>query len=154
MFVDNESGEKESVAMLHDGSQIDDPRRLRELLDRISDLAGEHALTSVVVGMASREGDLVFPDVVDYVTSALRVDDCIVRMTRERSVLFLTDVDRGGAEEIMVRLLHEFGERFPRAAEAAVSLAYFEVTPAAREATLKEVLLTLFTAESSAHRTH
>jgi len=54
----------------------------------------------------------------------------------------------------MVRLLHEFGERFPRAAEAAVSLAYFEVTPAAREATLKEVLLTLFTAESSAHRTH
>ncbi len=142
------------MAMPHDGFQNDDPRRLRKLLGKISDLAGEHALTSVVVGMAGREGDLVFPDVVDYVTSALRVDDFIVRMTRERSVLFLTDVDRGGAEEIMVRLLQEFSERFPRAAEPTVSLAYFEVTPTARETTLKEVLLSLFSAESSAHPNH
>ncbi len=140
--------------MLHDGSQNDDPRRLRELLGKISDLAGEYALTSVVVGMAGREGDLVFPDVVDYVTSALRVDDFIVRMTRERSVLFLIDVDRESAEEIMVRLLQEFSERFPRAAEPTVALTYFEITPAAREATLKEVLLSLFSAESSVHRAH
>ena len=140
--------------MPHDGLQNDDPRRLRELLDKVSDLAGEYALTSVVVGMAGREGDLVFPDVVDYVTSALRVDDFIVRMTRERSVLFLTDVDQGGAEEIMVRLLDEFGERFPMANEPTVSLAYFEVTPTTREATLKEVLLRLFSAKSSAHAAH
>ncbi len=142
------------MAMPHDAFQNDDPRRLRKLLGKISDLAGEHALTSVVVGMAGRTGDLVFPDVVDYVTSALRVDDFIVRMTRERSVLFLIDVDRESAEEIMVRLLREFSERFPRAVEPAVSLAYFEVTPKAREATLKEVLLSLFSAESSAHPTH
>ena len=142
------------MAMPHDVFQNDDPRRLRKLLGKISDLAGEHALTSVVVGMAGREGDLVFPDVIDYVTSSLRVDDFIVRMTRERSVLFLIDVDRESAEEIMVRLLQEFSERFPRAAEPAVSLAYFEVTPTAREATLKEVLLSLFSAESSAHPTH
>ena len=140
--------------MPHDGSQTDDPRRLRELLGKISDLAGQHALTSVVVGMAGREGDVDFPDVVDYVTSALRIDDFIVRMTRERSVLFLTDVDQGSAEEIMVRLLHEFGDRFARVAEPAVSLAYFEVTPAKRDATLKEVLLSLFSAKSSAHPAH
>ena len=140
--------------MPHDVFQNDDPRRLRKLLGKISDLAGEHALTSVVVGMAGREGDLVFPDVIDYVTSSLRVDDFIVRMTRERSVLFLIDVDRESAEEIMVRLLQEFSERFPRAAEPAVSLAYFEVTPTARETTLKEVLLSLFSAESSAHPNH
>ncbi len=140
--------------MPSDGFENDDPRRLRELLKRISGLAGEHALTSVVVGMAGGEGDLVFPDIVDYVTSALRIDDFIVRMTRERSVLFLIDVDRAGAEEIMARLLDEFGERFPRATAPGVSLAYFEVTPTTREATVREVLISLFSPKSSTRATH
>lgn len=149
-FVDNE-GEDRIAAMLQRSSGNDDPRRLRELLGKVSDLAGEHALTSVVVGMAGAEGDLVFPEIVEFVVSALRVDDSIVRMTRERSVLFLTDVDQGGAEEIMERLLHDFSERFPAASEPPVSLHYFEVTPAARNASLKDVLLALFVASPTAH---
>jgi hypothetical protein len=137
--------------MLQRSTCNDDPRRLRELLGKVSDLAGEHSLTSVVVGMAGVEGDLVFPEIVDFVVSALRVDDSIVRMTRERSVLFLTDVDRGGAEEIMGRLLHDFIDRFPAASEPPVSLHYFEVTPANRSASLKDVLLALFVASPTAH---
>ena len=149
-FVDN-GGEERIAAMLQRSTGNDDPRRLRELLGKVSDLAGEHALTSVVVGMAGAEGDLVFPEIVEFVVSALRVDDSIVRMTRERSVLFLTDVDQGGAEEIMDRLLHDFSERFPAALEPPVSLHYFEVTPATRNASLKDVLLALFVAAPTAH---
>jgi hypothetical protein len=139
-FVDNE-GEERIAAMLQRSSGNDDPRRLRELLGKVSDLAGDHALTSVVVGMAGIEGDLVFPEIVDFVVSALRVDDSIVRMTRERSVLFLTDVDQ----------LHDFSERFPAASEPPVSLHYFEVTPTTRSASLKDVLLALFVAPPTAH---
>jgi len=149
-FVDNE-GEERIAAMLQRSSGNDDPRRLRELLGKVSNLAGEYALSSVVVGMAGVEGDLVFPEIVDFVVSALRVDDSIVRMTRERSVLFLTDVDQGGAEEIMDRLLRDFSERFPAASKPPVSLHYFEVTPATRSASLKDVLLALFVAPSTAH---
>jgi len=149
-FVDN-GGEVRIAAMLQRSSGNDDPRRLRELLGKVSDLAGEYALSSVVVGMAGVEGDLVFPEIVDFVVSALRVDDSIVRMTRERSVLFLTDVDQGGAEEIMDRLLHDFSERFPAVSKPPVSLHYFEVTPATRSASLKDVLLALFVAPSTAH---
>ena len=71
-----------------------DPLRLRELLGRAENLAARHALSSVVVGMAGLEGDLIFPEIVDYVESALRVDDAIFRLTRERAVLVLADVDR------------------------------------------------------------
>jgi hypothetical protein len=142
---------RSAVVTLQRSSDDNDPRRLRELLGRVSDLAGEHALTSVVVGMAGAEGDRVFPEVVDFVVSALRVDDSIVRMTRERSVLFLTDVDRIGAQEIMSRLLRDFGERFPAVSDPPVSLGYFEVTPATRRASLKDVLLALFVSPNAAH---
>jgi hypothetical protein len=142
---------RSAVGTLQRSSADNDPRRLRELLGRVSDLADEHALTSVVVGMAGAEGDRVFPEVVDFVVSALRVDDSIVRMTRERSVLFLTDVDRSGAQEIMSRLLRDFGERFPAVSDPPVALGYFEVTPATRRATLKDVLLALFVSPNPAH---
>ena len=131
-----------------------DPRRLRELLDKVVDLAGHHSLTSVVVGMAAAEGDLVYPDVVDFVTSALRADDFIVRLTRERSVLFLTDVDRERAEGIVARLLEDFSERFPTAEGVSVSLAYFEVTPARPETPLRDVLLSVFPGKPAEASTH
>ena len=60
------------------GSQYDDPRKLRELLDKAASLASDHALTSVVVGLGGREGDLMFPELVDFVESALRVDDGVL----------------------------------------------------------------------------
>ena len=121
-----------------------DPLRLRELLGRAESLAAQHALSSVVVGLAGVEGDLIFPEIVDYVESALRVDDAIFRLTRERAVLVLADVDRARAEEIVGRLLSGFGERFAAASEPRIHLGYFEVTPQHKHLTVKEVLPTVF----------
>ena len=82
------------------GQTYDDPRRLRGLLDRARDLAREHAVSSVVVGLAGVEGDLVFPDFVSYLQSALRVEDAIIRLTRERAVVYLADLDLMSAQEV------------------------------------------------------
>ncbi len=123
-----------------------DPLRLRELLSRAESLASRHALCSVVVGMAGPEGDLVFPEIVDYVESALRVDDAIFRMTRERAVLVLADVDRQRAEEIIGRLLSGFSEQYAQSSEPEIHLGYFEVTPQHKHLTVKEVLPTVFAA--------
>jgi hypothetical protein len=121
-----------------------DPLRLRELLGRAENLAAKHALSSVVVGLAGLEGDPIFPEIVDYVESALRVDDAIFRMTRERAVLVLADVDRPQAEEIVGRLLRGFCERYAQTADPEVHLGYFEVTPQHKHLTVKEVLPTVF----------
>ena len=123
---------------------MDDPRRLREILDRALDLAGRHALTSVLVGIAGREGDRLFPEIVAYVESGLRMDDSVFRMTRERAVLLLTDVDAEQAEKIVRRLLAEFCDHFPAAREPEVAVASFEVAPSSIELTLKQVLPRLF----------
>ena len=80
----------------------------------------------------------------------LRVDDSIFRMTRERAVLVLADVDRARAEEIVERLLNGFRERFAPAVDPEIDFGFFEVTPEERDVTVKHVLLTLFT-DQSAH---
>jgi hypothetical protein len=129
----------------------DDPRRLRELLLKLRGLAWEHSITSVVVGMAGFEGDPLYPEIVDFVESALRVDDAVVRLTRERTVLYLTDVNQGRAEAIMDRILLGFRDEFPAVSEPAVSLGYFEVTPEVRDLTVKEVLPAVFAAPSGTH---
>jgi hypothetical protein len=121
-----------------------DPLRLRELLGRAESLAAKHALSSVVVGLAGIEGDLIFPEIIDYVESALRVDDAIFRLTRERAVLVLADVDRARAEEIVGRLLTGFSQQYPQVSEPRVHLGYFEVTPQHKHLTVKEVLPTVF----------
>lgn len=121
-----------------------DPLRLRELLGRAESLAARHALSSVVVGLAGIEGDLIFPEIIDYVESALRVDDAIFRLTRERAVLVLADVDRARAEEIVGRLLAGFSEQYAQVAAPRVHLGYFEVTPQHKHLTVKEVLPTVF----------
>jgi hypothetical protein len=121
-----------------------DPLRLRELLGRAENLAAMHALSSVVVGLAGLEGDPIFPEIVDYVESALRVDDAIFRLTRERAVLVLADVDRARAEEILGRLLTGFNEQYPQVADPRVHLGYFEVTPQHKHLTVKEVLPAVF----------
>jgi GGDEF domain-containing protein len=126
------------------GSRFDDPRKLREMLERAAELADRHELCSVVVGLAGREGDLLFPEVIDFVESALRVDDRIFRMTRERAVLLLADVDRHGAEEIVERLLNGFRERFTAAVDPEVVLGFFEVTPDTRDVSVKQVLPVVF----------
>jgi hypothetical protein len=121
-----------------------DPRRLRELMDRAGTLAREHGLRSVIVGLSGDEGDAVFPEVVDYIESALRVDDSVFRMTRERAVLLLTDVDGTQASAILERLLGEYRERVPQLAEPAVGVGLFEVGPDTGEVSVKRVLPNLF----------
>ncbi len=135
--------------MAMNGSRIDDPRKLRDLLGKAASLASDYSLHSVVVGIAGREGDLLFPEIIDFFESTLRVDDSIFRMTRERAVLVLADVDRARAEEILERLMNGFRERFSTAVDPEVSLGFFEVTPDERDVTVKHVLLALFTAPNA-----
>ena len=122
----------------------DDPRKLRSLLERASSLASQHKVTSVMVGLASQRGDLRFPDFIDFLQSALRVEDGVFRMTRERVVLHLADVDRQMAIDVLERLLGRFRDEFPSSMEIAFSSHYVEIQPGASEPTVKEVLPTLF----------
>jgi hypothetical protein len=128
-----------------------DPRRLRELMERAELLAREHGLRSVVVGLAGFEGDSLFPEIVDYIESALRVDDSVFRLTRERVVLLLTDVDLEKASEIVHRLLGEFRENFPSSNEPSVGLGFFEVAPGVIDVSVKAVLPTLFATPPKSH---
>jgi hypothetical protein len=131
--------------------QDDDPRRLRALLDKVVNLADDHSVRSVVIGMSGVEGDLLFPEAVQFVASALRVDDSIFRMMRNRVVFFVADVDQERAEEIMERVLHDFSVRFPTSEPVRVSMSYFEVTPGMEGVTLKEVLPALFAPPPDTH---
>ena len=134
-----------------DSTAGSDPRRLRALLARANELAAEHRLHSVVVGISGFLGDRLFPEFVDYVGSALRIDDAIFRMTRERAVLLLTDVDLENARAVMERVRGDFCDRFPTAHDPAISLGYFEVDPERGEAALKQVLPGIFEAPARAH---
>ncbi len=122
----------------------EDPRRLRDLLARSCELAEQHSIPSVVVGIAAREGEPLVSEVIDFLSSALRVEDAIFRMTRERAVLFLTDVDSDRARSILTRLLTDFSERFPSTSDPEIDLGFYEVLPDARGVGLKEVLPELF----------
>lgn len=129
----------------------EDPRRLRELTARAESLAREHGLRSVLVGLAGPDGDDEFPEIVNYVESALRMDDQLFRMTRERAVLLLTDVEAEGAHSIVSRLLAEYRERYPALSAPRVGVGSFEVGPDTGDASLKRVLPRLFAPESSVH---
>lgn len=124
---------------------------MRELLQRARGFAERHEMTSVVVGLAAGEGDLLFPEVVDYLESCLRVDDAIFRMTRERAVLFLTDVVRDDAESIIRRNFLGFRERFATASEPDIRLGFYELGPRGTEKAVKDVLPALFGAAPEAH---
>ncbi len=120
-------------------------------MERAETLAREHGLRSVVVGLAGFEGDTLFPEIVDYIESALRVDDSVFRLTRERVVLLLTDVDSEKASSIVHRLLGEFRENFPSASEPAVGLGFFEVAPGTVDVSVKSVLPNLFATPPKSH---
>jgi GGDEF domain-containing protein len=130
----------------------DDPLRLREMLGRATGLACDHRLPSVVVGMAGREGDLLFPEIVDFFASALRVDDTILRLTRERVVVMLADVSRAAAEQIVQRILVDFSERFATFDAPRLRLGYFEVRPGTLHLTVKQVLPAVFCPDGAAPR--
>ena len=125
----------------------DDLQKLRELLVRAATLAEEHALVSVLVGASVPEGQPDFPEIVDFLESELRVEDAIFRLTRERVVLFLADVKRGGAQEILKRILLGYCERSSRLSYPQLTLSYLEVGPETGDLTVKEVLRKLFAPE-------
>jgi len=124
-----------------------DPRRLRELMDRVSSLAETHQVGSVVVGVAGRDGDPQISDFMDFVESALRMEDAIFRMTRERSVLFLTDVDRAQAEDVVDRLVLSFAEQTAAPRPPSVALGYASVAAGPDAPLLRDVLLEAFPAD-------
>lgn len=128
----------------------DDLQKLRSILGRASGLARDHGLRSVMVGLAGSESDPEFPDMVDFVESELRMEDAVFRLTRERVVLFVADVDRAAAEEIMRRILLGYCERAARADDPPVRLHYFEVHPGSDPLTVKEVLPALFAPDAEA----
>ena len=129
----------------------DDPLLMRELLHKAASLSEQHDMSCIMVGMAANEGDLLFPEIVNYIESELRVDDAVFRMTRERVVFFLADVNRAGAEEIMRRNLAGFREVFATTSEPVVSLGFFEMNFHTQEATIKDVLPQIFAAEPGGH---
>jgi hypothetical protein len=126
------------------GSRNDDLRKLRELLARSAMLASEHHVPSVLVGMAAEEGDLLFPDFVDFVESELRVEDGLFRLTRERAVLCLSDVAVATARDVLERLLRGFAEQGSHAAPPRYALRYLGVDPGTLALPVKDVLPTLF----------
>ena len=130
---------------------LDDPRRLREMLNRATGLAQEHSLVSVLVGVTGFEGDLLFPEVLSFIESSMRVDDLVFRMTRERAVLLLTDVDERQARSVIKRLLQEFSDSFPAADDPAIAVAYYEVSEPTPPPTAKDVLPRLFERTPKAH---
>ena len=130
------------------GQMNDDPRRLRSLLDRACDLAREHAVPSVMLGLAGAEGDRSFPEFIVFLQSALRVEDAIFRMTRERAVIHLADLDQERAREVFLRLLSDFCDEFPSMTEPQFEARYFEVKPGAGKARVKDVLTEIFSPQT------
>ena len=126
----------------------DDPRKLRTLFERATALAGLHDVPSVMAGLTADPGDRCFVDFVDFLESALRVEDGIFRMTRDRVILHLADVEEKQAIEVIDRLLARFLQEFPRLTEGTFKARYAEIRPGQEEPTIKEVLPTLFGAKS------
>lgn len=126
---------------------IDDPRKLREVLARTESLASEHDVASVVVGFASPEGNLLFPDFLSFLGSELRVEDQIFRLTRERALLILRDVDAAQAQSVVERLRAAFEREFPATDVLTVEIRYLEVAPGRAELSVKHVLPAIFGGE-------
>jgi GGDEF domain-containing protein len=129
----------------------DDPRKLRDMLQKASKLAAHYDLTSVMIGASGEAGDRLFSEMVDYIGSALRVDDAICRLTRERAVFLLADADQDRAAAILERLMNGFRANFTPARDPHVDLTFFEVTPDKADLTVRDVLPSLFDAAPVAH---
>ena len=80
-----------------------------DLVPEDADLAREHAVPSVVLGLAAREGDLSFPEFVAFLQSALRVEDAI-----RRAQWFLLGLGKlgemGGAREVAEQLVAAYAD--------------------------------------------
>ena len=126
----------------------DDPRMLRTVIDRASELAEKRGIVSVMVGLAAPEGDALFPEFVAFCRSALRMEDRIVSLTRERTLLHLADVDGAAASEILARLQTSFEQEFPSPLERAIDIHFFELTPEVAPVSVRTVLVSVFAPEA------
>jgi len=81
----------------------------------------------------------------------LRVEDQIFRMTRERAVLYLSDVDATRAAEVLVRIFGEFCEEFPTADAPEFGQRMLEVTPGIAPLSVKNVLTSVFGNKDALH---
>jgi hypothetical protein len=122
----------------------DDPRKLRDVLARTQSLAAEHEVCSVVVGLSTGEGNLLFPDLLAFLESELRVEDQIFRLTRERALVILRDVGAAQAASVVERLRESFEREFPAAQRLPVEIRYFEVAPGSESISVKQVLPAVF----------
>jgi GGDEF domain-containing protein len=125
-------------------STVDDPRKLSALLARIAELAESHNVNSVIVGIAAPTGDRLFPEFIDYLRSALRVEDGIYRMTRERAVIHLADLDMDGGQGVFNRLLDQFMDEFPAATEPSFEINFYLVAAGSENLQNKQVLTEIF----------
>jgi hypothetical protein len=126
----------------------DDPRQLRVLFERAAYCSRVHQVSSVFVGVAGEEGDLLARDFLDFVESELRVEDAIFRMLRERAVLLMTDIDEQTARKVMERLAADFAARFGPRAEMPCAFGYYAVAPG-KTPTVKDILPGLFAARNA-----
>jgi hypothetical protein len=126
------------------GAGNDDPRKLRTLVARASDLAKSHALSSVLVGLAAPEGDRDFPGFIEFLLSAIRVEDGLFRMTRERAVLHLADLDPKEAREVIDRLIEKFDQESSAVQPASIDIRIFAIKPGTEEPSVKKVLTEIF----------
>ncbi len=125
-------------------STVDDPRKLSALLARVAELARAHGVCSLVIGMAAEVGDPIFPEFVEFLRSALRVEDGIYRMTRERAVVHLADLDMDGGQVVFNRLLDDFVEEFPAAKEPKFAINFYLVEAGDREMQNRKILTEIF----------
>lgn len=126
------------------GQSNDDPRKLSAMITRVGDLAESHDVTSLVVGLAAEQGDARFPDFIDYLQGALRVEDAIFRMTRERAVVHLADCSLEQGEKVLDRLANQFLNEFPSLSALEYVRHGFEVKPGTERPRVKDVLTTIF----------
>jgi hypothetical protein len=126
------------------GLMNDDPRKLTALIARAADLAENHFVGSVMLGLVAEDGDPSFPEFADFLQAALRVEDGIFRMTRERVLLHLADLDAPRARVVFGRILDDFNDEFPAMDEPRFQVHYFEVKPGTKELRTKDVLTEIF----------
>jgi len=127
----------------------DDPLKLIALLARVSELASQHSVASVMAGLKSAVGNLEFPEFIDYLESTLRVEDAIFRMTRERVVVHLADIDERGAAEVLERIMRDFRDEFPAVEPLAIDMRLYEVEAGQEEIRAKVLLPALFAANTA-----
>jgi GGDEF domain-containing protein len=102
----------------------------------------------VLVGLIAPEGDRFFPDFVAFLESELRVEDCVFRLTRERALVFLSDVDPEQARSVVERLVAGFQRETAAIGVPALRSRYLEVPRGTADLTVKQVLPAVFASDA------